>query len=730
MNPSLEFQVTLEQCQPSPEEVFHFTLTPQSLEEEGGNCIQTPTRSQTQLSPLSPSKQHSTPNMLVRLEQKIEKDALKWKQSAISLGEKYPAKSASGKLPKEEEPTATSSVSRAVVAGKDSSSPRKQPLNNKIILNALGDKTILFVPLGRTLTLGRIKTLQSVVQRKGWKVVSGLDSAPSHIVVDVRVAVQPLARALGFTSTLRLAKAIQERGITLVKPSWITNNKGSQLKTPKLTELYNGLVSEIEPIKKRKIAVRRKTDSVDDDSEGGSVCEVPATGDKTMRNLEISAILERLAKAYQEAPIPGSGDEFRAYTFHLVAGRLRFLDFELTKDPAALEKLKIVPGIGDSSREIISEWLRTRQLPKRITLLETEERRVALCNLQKIWGVGPATALRLYMLDFTDINRIRQALRQERLKQMDKNERSTGNVLSSFLTRNQLVGVECYEDFQDKMSRSEVEEIFQICSKELSQLLPNAKMEIMGSYRRGKHACGDADLLIYDPNWNNCTPNFALGRLVMRLHRGGYIKYHLTDIPGISKDEDVKVKAGKEGENTQFSSGSDTTTIVNQQKRFCSFEPYPSSQTYMGVFISPTIPGKRRRIDIKFYPYRERAFATLYFTGCGWFNRSMRLWSKRKLNLRLNDHGIFPYDSKQTAYVPQPHENLPYPDLNSEFLIFEKLGLVFKEPRERNCFDDVVSKSCGESVAQLKIDDRKEFYEEQKFEKMSPYKGGYIFKDD
>lgn len=109
-----------------------------------------------------------------------------------------------------------------------------------------------------------------------------------------------------------------QRGITLVKPSWITNNKGNQLKTPKLTELYNGLVSESEPIKvcetknlyqlhyifrsllfflvltvgfnfviiyfqKRKIAVRRKADSIDYDSEGESICEVPATGDKTMR---------------------------------------------------------------------------------------------------------------------------------------------------------------------------------------------------------------------------------------------------------------------------------------------------------------------------------------------------------------------------------------------------------------------------------------------------------------
>ena len=47
----------------------------------------------------------------------------------------------------------------------------------------------------------------------------------------------------------------------------------------------------------------------------------------------------------------------------------------------------------------------------------------------------------------------------------------------------------------------------------------------------------------------------------------------------------------------------------------------PSKMTeykfYMGCFNSPIHPHRRRRVDIKFYPYRERAFATLYFTGNG-----------------------------------------------------------------------------------------------------------------
>ncbi len=40
-------------------------------------------------------------------------------------------------------------------------------------------------------------------------------------------------------------------------------------------------------------------------------------------------------------------------------------------------------------------------------------------------------------------------------------------------------------------------------------------------------------------------------------------------------------------------------------------------KSYMGCFNSPVHPSRRRRVDIKFYPYRDRAFATLYFTGNG-----------------------------------------------------------------------------------------------------------------
>ncbi len=127
---------------------------------------------------------------------------------------------------------------------------------------------------------------------------------------------------------------------------------------------------------------------------------------------------------------------------------------------------------------------------------------------------------------------------------------------------------------------------------------------------------------------------------------------------------------------------------------------------YMGCFNSPVHPPRRRRVDIKFYPYRERAFATLYFTGngrsqcCvamnvisllvgnltnylnlflnkGYFNRSMRLWATRVFHLKLSDQGLFSRDGNvREKFEP-----------SSEREIFDRLKLVYREPHERQYWD-------------------------------------------
>ena len=96
---------------------------------------------------------------------------------------------------------------------------------------------------------------------------------------------------------------------------------------------------------------------------------------------------------------------------------------------------------------------------------------------------------------------------------------------------------------------------------------------------------------------------------------------------------------------------------------------------------APVVEGKMRRIDIKFYPYRARVFAALYFVGNGWFNRSMRRWALRE-GYSMDDHGLFPVSQIKKI------ESAIYPDTERE--VFDYLKLVWKEPTYRNYFDDVI----------------------------------------
>jgi DNA polymerase lambda len=256
------------------------------------------------------------------------------------------------------------------------------------------------------------------------------------------------------------------------------------------------------------------------------------------------------------------------------------------------------------------------------------------------------------------------------------------------LDRNQLVGVECYEDILDKMGPEEVENIGGIISDTVKRLLPNAEIQIMGSYRRGKESCGDVDIHVTCLEYQKQVPDEALGKIVDTLWREEHLSFHLTFLPGMEtgcKSEDYH-KSSRHVPNEAWETRKEKASPHGKAREG------HSSSSYMGIFNSPTAKHKRRRVDIKFYPYRERIFASLYFTGNGHFNRSMRLWAARKFNLTLNDHGLFQRGTQDRVM-----------EASREKEVFDRLGLVYKEPEDRDCFDAVVLKSGIQAAADLEM---------------------------
>ena len=396
---------------------------------------------------------------------------------------------------------------------------------------------------------------------------------------------------------------------------------------------------------------QRETNHNEGSSKRQRMCQDPS-----LRNLIISDFFLKLSKIYEQTPyLPD--DDMKARQYHLIAGRLQKIDFDIVSDTTNQE-LKEIPFVGVSTAQMIREILQTNRL-RRLEYLRKDPIRMAMRDLMAIWGVGRATALTLIHQGYLKIDQVREGISSGRLSCFD---------------RRQLIGVKCYEDLLEDMSRTEVETIFEKIRIEARQILPNCEAQIMGSYRRGKGALGDLDVLIVSTQYKNKIPGRFLSELVNTLWRKGHIAYNLNHLPGLKGSV-----ADSQEESDHKTSRDDLPPSKTSTNKIRKSAETTGSATYMGVFRSPTVPGKRRRVDIKMWPYSQKPYASLYFTGGKYFNRSMRQWAKSKFNWKLDDKGLFDRMTGERVIIVGCTEED----------VFNKLQLVYKAPPDRIFFDDV-----------------------------------------
>ena len=73
-------------------------------------------------------------------------------------------------------------------------------------------------------------------------------------------------------------------------------------------------------------------------------------------------------------------------------------------------------------------------------------------------------------------------------------------VQKTDLTANQQVGIDHYDDFQQRIPREEVAQHAAIVEQALKAADPDSQLIIGGSYRRGSKDSGDIDCIIFKPN--------------------------------------------------------------------------------------------------------------------------------------------------------------------------------------------------------------------------------------
>uniref|UniRef100_A0A6C0LUF2 DNA polymerase beta n=1 Tax=viral metagenome TaxID=1070528 RepID=A0A6C0LUF2_9ZZZZ len=198
-----------------------------------------------------------------------------------------------------------------------------------------------------------------------------------------------------------------------------------------------------------------------------------------------------------------------------------------------------------------------------------------------------------------------------------------------------LLGLKYYGVVQGNIPRKEINDIEKFLNKEMYKIDKKLSIIICGSYRRGKQQSGDIDILMYHPDIilskhiHNPT-RFYLEEFVDELKNNGFLLDHLTD--------------------------------KNYKMKYMGFSKFKSNPI--------------RRIDIRFIPYNSIYTALLYFTGPYELNTEMRIKAEKR-GMILNEYGLYKFDKDGEKISVK---------INSEADVFEKLGMKYLTPIEREIY--------------------------------------------
>ncbi|CAD5312318.1 DNA polymerase lambda [Arabidopsis thaliana] len=286
----------------------------------------------------------------------------------------------------------------------------------------------------------------------------------------------------------------------------------------------------------------------------------------------------------------------------------------------SVDQLKHLPGIGKAMRDHIQEIVTTGKLSK-LEHFETDEKVRTISLFGEVWGVGPATALKLYEKGHRTLEDL-------------KNEDS--------LTHAQKLGLKYFDDIKTRIPRQEVQEMEQLLQRVGEETLPGVNIVCGGSYRRGKATCGDLDIVVTHPDGQ--SHKGFLTKFVKRLKEMNFLREDLIF-------------------STHSEEGTDSGV-----------------DTYFGLC---TYPGQelRRRIDFKVYPRDIYSFGLIAWTGNDVLNRRLRLLAESK-GYRLDDTGLFP--ATHSSSGNRGARGTASLKLSTEKQVFDFLGFPWLEPHERN----------------------------------------------
>ncbi len=203
-----------------------------------------------------------------------------------------------------------------------------------------------------------------------------------------------------------------------------------------------------------------------------------------MKNIELAKILKDIS-----AILELKGIEFKPRAYQKAAQTIESLSEDLDEiyKKEGIKGLKKLSGVGESIAKKIEEFLKTGKIKAYEQL--KKKTKIDLESLRKIPGLGPKKIRLLYKkLKIKNINELEKAIKKQKLRKI----RTLGKITEERLTE----GVELVKRGKGRLLLGDVYPLAEEIKNYLKKVEGVTRVEIAGSFRRGKETVGDLDILV------------------------------------------------------------------------------------------------------------------------------------------------------------------------------------------------------------------------------------------
>jgi DNA polymerase IV len=276
----------------------------------------------------------------------------------------------------------------------------------------------------------------------------------------------------------------------------------------------------------------------------------------------------------------------------------------------------------------------------------------------EIWGVGATTAREFYY---------------------DKGWNDLDDVVEygwGTLSRVQQIGVKFYDEFQQKIPRSEVEFIADKVREHAIKVRDDGiELIVVGGYRRGKKESGDVDMIVSHRRLDKTAG--LVQDIVESLEQEGWITHTLTlSLKNTHRNQStLPFKTSKESHGTGFDT-LDKALVVWQDP------VWPTKEADIKANSKAKNPNIHRRVDIIISPWRTVGCAVTGWTSGTTFQRDLRRYARRIKGWKFDSSGIRDRSTGDLVELEGP-EGVSGSMIDAEKRVFEGFGLEYREPWER-----------------------------------------------